>query len=87
MPKTIKLGWVSSCIHHRSRFVFCAGVFLATVWLAVSAAQAQTTNYVLGATNLLVGSVVGISSVVLGVTPLVGSWTAPRIPIGCILPL
>ena len=52
----------------------CA-VFLALVWLALSA-EAQTTNFALGTTNLLVGSSAGSDSVVLAVTPATGAWTA-----------
>jgi sugar lactone lactonase YvrE len=55
---------------------FCSGVIFALIWLSLSVAQAQTTNYVLGTTSLLVGPAAGINSVVLGVTPATGTWTA-----------
>ena len=54
----------------------CGGLVLALAWLALSAAKAQTTNYALGTTNLLVGPAAGTNSVVLGVTPINGAWTA-----------
>lgn len=38
--------------------------------------QAQTTNYVLGTTALLVGPSVGSNSVVLAITPATAIWTA-----------
>jgi DNA-binding beta-propeller fold protein YncE len=63
-------------VHHRCGFHFCVGVFLAMAWLAASAAQGQTTTYALGTTNLLVGPAAGSNSVVLGVTPATGLWTA-----------
>ena len=43
---------------------------------AFDSAQAQTTNYVLGTTNLLIGPSAGSNSVVLGVTPQTGDWMA-----------
>jgi len=55
---------------------FCGGLILALTWLALSAAQAQTTNFALGATVLVVGPAAGTNSVVLGVTPATGAWTA-----------
>jgi DNA-binding beta-propeller fold protein YncE len=51
-------------------------VFVAMVWLALSAAQAQTANYALGTSALLVGPAAGSNSVVLAVTPATGTWTA-----------
>ncbi len=54
---------------------FGGGVFLALAWLAFSAAQAQTTNFALGAPSLLVGPVAGTNSVVLAVTPQTAAWT------------
>ena len=54
----------------------CGGVFAALVWLALGAAQAQTTIYTLGTSALLVGSAAGSNSVVLGVAPATGAWTA-----------
>jgi hypothetical protein len=51
-------------------------VFIALSWLFFSTAHAQTTNYELGTTNLLVGPTAGINSIVLGVTPPAGGWTA-----------
>jgi hypothetical protein len=41
-----------------------------------SAAQAQTTNFALGAPSLLVGPAAGSNSVVLAVTPVTVPWTA-----------
>ncbi|MGD1083627.1 MAG: BACON domain-containing carbohydrate-binding protein [Verrucomicrobiota bacterium] len=49
--------------------------WIALVWLVVSAAQAQTTNYALGTTALLEGPAPGIDSVVLAVTPQSAGWT------------
>jgi DNA-binding beta-propeller fold protein YncE len=51
-------------------------VFLALAWLGLSAAQGQTTNYALGTATLVVGPAAGTNSVVLGVTPATGAWTA-----------
>jgi DNA-binding beta-propeller fold protein YncE len=51
-------------------------MLFALTWLTFSAAQAQTTNYALGTTNLLVGPAAGTNSVVLAVTPATGTWTA-----------
>lgn len=62
--------------YFHSCFRFCAGVFLALAWLGLSAAQAQTTTYVLGTSAILVGSDAETDSVVLGVTPATGAWTA-----------
>jgi hypothetical protein len=52
------------------------GVILALTWLAVSAAQAQATNYVLGTSAELVGPAAGSNSVTLGVSPASGTWVA-----------
>jgi DNA-binding beta-propeller fold protein YncE len=51
-------------------------VFFALAWLALSPAPAQTTNYALGTTNLLVGPAAGTNSVVLAVAPQTATWTA-----------
>jgi hypothetical protein len=56
------------------RFRGCALIALSL--LASNDAYAQTTNYVLGMTNLSVGPATGTYSVVLGVTPSTGQWTA-----------
>jgi DNA-binding beta-propeller fold protein YncE len=48
---------------------------LALAWLALRTAQAQTTNYALGTTSLLVGPTTGTNSVVLAVTPQTAAWT------------
>lgn len=70
------------CLRLRAIFVGGArfrsyGCTIVTLSLmAFNAAQAQTTNYVLGTTNLLVGPTAGSNSVVLGVTPQTGGWTA-----------
>jgi DNA-binding beta-propeller fold protein YncE len=63
-------------VHARCYYRFWAGVFLALEWLAISAAQAQTTNYALGTAVRLEGPTAGSDSVVLAVTPPTGSWTA-----------
>ncbi len=63
-------------IHPHCCLRFCGGVFLALAWLAVSEAQAQTTTYALGTTNLLVGPAARTNSVVLAVSPASGVWTA-----------
>jgi DNA-binding beta-propeller fold protein YncE len=42
--------------------------------MSLTSAEAQSTNFVLGATALLVGSAEGTNSVVLGVTPTNGTW-------------
>jgi hypothetical protein len=55
---------------------FCGGLILALTWLALSAAQAQTTNSALGTTILVVGPAAGTNSVGLGITPATGAWTA-----------
>ena len=59
---------------HRIRF-FC-GVFIALAWLTLSPAKAQSTNYMLGTSALLVSPAAGTNSVVLAVTPSTGAWTA-----------
>ncbi|HEV7926887.1 MAG TPA: BACON domain-containing carbohydrate-binding protein [Verrucomicrobiae bacterium] len=51
-------------------------MFLVSAWLALSAAQAQTTNYALGTFTLLEGPAEGSDSVLLAVTPGTGTWTA-----------
>jgi sugar lactone lactonase YvrE len=56
-------------------FRFLGGVCLALSWLALSAAQAQTTN-ALGTTALWVGPSAGSSSVVLAVNSPTTTWTA-----------
>lgn len=53
-----------------------ASLFLALARLALSPAQAQTTNYTLGTTNLLVGPSAGISSVVIGAPLPSATWAA-----------
>ena len=58
------------------RLLFFGGVWLALACLFSNPALAQTTNYTLGTTNLLVGPASGSNSVVLGVSPLDASWTA-----------
>jgi hypothetical protein len=76
MPKITSPSSHSFAFDRQSNLRSCCGVFLALAWLAVSAAQAQITNYVLGTPALLVGPVAGSNSVVLGVTPATGAWTA-----------
>jgi DNA-binding beta-propeller fold protein YncE len=66
----------SSPVHCYRRIRLYVGVFLALVWLALSAVQAQTTNYTLGTSALLVGPSAGTNSVVLAVTPSTATWTA-----------
>jgi DNA-binding beta-propeller fold protein YncE len=63
-------------VHPHGGLRFWGGVFLALAWLGLSATQAQTTNYVMGMTALVVGPAAGTNSVVLGVTPATGAWTA-----------
>jgi len=58
------------------RFIrFFGGMSVALACLLLNAAQAQTTNYALGLTNLVVGPTAGSNSVVLGVTPQTAAWT------------
>jgi sugar lactone lactonase YvrE len=76
MPKITKPPSHPFTAHGHRCLRSCCGLFLALAWLAVSAAQAQTTNYTLGTTALVVGPAAGSSSVVLGVTPATGAWTA-----------
>ncbi|MGP8199828.1 MAG: hypothetical protein ACLQU4_10040 [Limisphaerales bacterium] len=68
-------GCQSSSSHPQSYLRFC-GVILVLAWLALSAAQAQTTNYALGTSALLVGPTAGSNSVVFAVTPATATWTA-----------
>jgi DNA-binding beta-propeller fold protein YncE len=63
-------------VRRRSDFGFCAGAFLSLSLLVMSAAQAQTTTYVLGTSALLVGPAAGSNSDLLAVTPKDGTWTA-----------
>jgi sugar lactone lactonase YvrE len=63
-------------IYRRCRFRFGASTFVALAWLALSAAQAQTTNFTLGATIVVEGPTAGSNSIVLAVTPQTGGWTA-----------
>jgi len=76
MPKLTQESsyWLAVYSHRCLRFF--GAVFLALTWLALSAAQAQTTNYTLGTAALLIGPAAGTNSVVLGVTPGDGVWTA-----------
>ncbi len=76
MQKTTYSDWCSFAFHPPSSLRLCGRVLLALVWLALSAARAQTTNYVLGTTALLVGPAAGTNSVALAVTPTNGTWTA-----------
>src|ERR1019366_4846028 len=76
MQKIIRSVWRSFPFQPQAWLRFCGGVFLVLAWLALSAAQAQTTNYALGTTALLVGPAAGSNSVVLAVTPATGAWTA-----------
>jgi len=55
---------------------FFGTLFIALVWLGLSAAQGQTTNYRLGTASLLIGPGQGSNSVVLAVTPTNNAWTA-----------
>jgi hypothetical protein len=65
-----------SNVHQRSYLRLFGALVLALACMALDAARAQTTNYILGTTNLLVGPVAGTNSVVLGVIPNTGVWTA-----------
>ncbi len=76
MPRTSDLPLQTSAVHPGCFVRFRGSVFLALAWLTLSAVQAQTTAYALGTTALLVGSAAGSNSVVLGVTPAIGGWTA-----------
>jgi len=76
MPKITRPLSRSFPVHPHSRLRFCGGVFLALAWLALSPAQAQTTNYALGTTSVLVGPAAGSNSVVLAVAPNSATWTA-----------
>jgi sugar lactone lactonase YvrE len=55
---------------------FLGMALFALVWLAFGVSTAQTTNFVLGTSALLVGPSAGSNSVVLGVTPTNATWTA-----------
>jgi sugar lactone lactonase YvrE len=55
---------------------FCCCFLFLIFLLAFSEAQAQTTNYTLGTSNLLVGPTLGTNSVALAVTPGTNTWTA-----------
>ena len=54
-------------------FRFRVGLFTALTCLALSAAKAQTTNFALGTSTLVVGPAAGTNSVVLAVTPATGA--------------
>lgn len=61
----------------------CIGIVFRSLSLAslclcflVNSLQAQSTNYILGTTNLCEGSAAGTDSVVLAVAPPTASWTA-----------
>jgi sugar lactone lactonase YvrE len=51
-------------------------MLIGLAWLTLSTVEAQTINYVLGTVSLFVGPASGSNSVVLGVTPATGAWTA-----------
>jgi DNA-binding beta-propeller fold protein YncE len=76
MQKTSHSVWHTFPFEPHFWLRFCGGVFFALAWLALSAVQAQTTNYALGTTALLVGPAAGTNSVVLAVTPQTGAWNA-----------
>jgi sugar lactone lactonase YvrE len=76
MPRIMNISSGSIAVGHHCYLRCCGGVFLALAWLAFGAAQAQTTNYALGATALVEGPSAGSDSVVLSVTPATGFWTA-----------
>jgi len=63
-------------LRRRSFCSSCSGAILALGLLAFCAMQARATTFVLGTTNLLVGSGAQTNSVVLGVTPADAAWTA-----------
>jgi sugar lactone lactonase YvrE len=75
MPKSSNLPSSPCTVLSRGCLSFCGGVLLVLAWLAFGAAQAQTTNYALGTTALLLGPAAGSNTVVLGVTPQVATWT------------
>jgi sugar lactone lactonase YvrE len=69
----------SRTAHSRSisSFVrFRAYTFIGLSLVALNVVHGQTATYVLGATNYLVGPTAGSNSVVLGVAPQTGTWTA-----------
>jgi hypothetical protein len=72
----IKIGSLFFAAHPQRCLRFISGMFLALAWLAFSAAQAQTTNYELGTTALLVGPAAASNSVLVALTPTNGAWTA-----------
>jgi sugar lactone lactonase YvrE len=76
MSNITKPASQSLVVHHHRCLGHCGRMFLMLMWLALSAAQAQTTNYALGTTALLVGPAAGSNSVVLAVAPTNGTWTA-----------
>jgi streptogramin lyase len=76
MQKKPNSAWQLFLFHRHSCARFCGGIVLALTWFALSTAQAQTTNYALGTTTLVVGPTAGSNSVVLAVTPTTGVWTA-----------
>jgi hypothetical protein len=76
MPRFTNFVVRSLAVGHHCRLRWRGGACLALAWLVVSAAHAQSTNFVLGTTALLVGPPAGTNSVVLAVTPANGTWTA-----------
>jgi DNA-binding beta-propeller fold protein YncE len=76
MPNITHPASRSFAVHFHCCRRYCGGVFLALAWLAVSAAQGQTTIYALGTAALVAGPEAESDSVVLSVTPQTGFWTA-----------
>jgi DNA-binding beta-propeller fold protein YncE len=74
--KINKLPSYPSAVRLGRGFGFCGGVVFVLAWLASSTAQAQITNYALGTTALWVGPAAGSNSVVFGVEPATGVWSA-----------
>jgi hypothetical protein len=74
--KLLRRAWYPTPSNARGRLRFYGGVLFALAFLALSAAQGQTTNYVLGTAELLVGPPAGSNSVVLAVGSQTNAWTA-----------
>src|SRR5580698_5092012 len=71
-----KLPSHSFAIRRYCGFRYCGVLLLLLSWLELDAARAQTTNYALGASALLVGPAAGTNSVVLSVNPATGAWAS-----------
>ena len=74
--KIIKSSAHPFAVRHRGGCRFSGVLSIVLAWLTFGAAQAQTTNYELGATALLEGPAAGSDSVVLAAIPPTASWAA-----------